>query len=152
MPLVPTVRRSILSIAAAMLCSFAFQTVSATVLITDEEAKLQKPALPKLRAGVGRGPSIEVLSPASGEAVKSPFELRLRFKAFQGARIDIDTLEAKYMTEPKVPISSRMRPHADEAGLRILDAEAPPGRHPVMITVRDDKGRVATTYIELQVK
>lgn len=65
------------------------------VLITADEAQLPLAANADLtfRAGISRGPAIELVSPKpSGASVQSPVHLQLKFEGRGGAQIDPDSL------------------------------------------------------------
>lgn len=111
-----------------------------TILVTEAEAKL--PAAPvKPVRGFFRGPEVEIISPRPGEAVQSPFLLKVRFTPLGGTKLDLDSLEVKYMVEPKKDLSSRVRPFAKGVILEIPDAVVPPGKHQLLIKIQDSDGR-----------
>src|SRR6516165_7123008 len=79
--------------------------VSATQLITDEEAKLPPPkgAVSAERRGILRGPKVDVILP--GDTVHSPLHLQLRFEAFGGAKIDPDSVKMTFLRTPNVDLT-----------------------------------------------
>jgi len=123
-----------------------------TVLVTEEEAKLPRSQIPHKRAFF-RGPEVHVLSPHPGEAVKGPFELKVRFVPLGGAKLDPDSLEVKYMVEPNKDITHRVRQFLKGNVLEVPDAVIPPGTHQIAIRVLDSSGRAsAYTRIDLDVQ
>lgn len=111
-----------------------------TVLVTEAEAKLPAAPIKPVR-GFFRGPEVEIISPRPGEAVQSPFLLKVRFTPLGGTKLDLDSLEVKYMVEPKKDLSSRVRPFAKGVILEIPDAVVPPGKHQLLIRIQDSDGR-----------
>jgi hypothetical protein len=68
---------------------FCALPAQAQMLISEQEAALPAAADSGLTfRGVTRGPKVQVLSPAQDAAVKSPFNLKLKFESFGGAKID----------------------------------------------------------------
>ena len=123
-----------------------------TVLVTEEEAKLPRSQEFHTRAFF-RGPEVHVLSPRSGEAVKGPFELKVRFVPLGGAKLDPDSLEVKYMVEPNKDITSRVRTFLKGDLLVVPDAVIPPGKHQIVIRALDSSGRAsAYTRVDIEVQ
>lgn len=118
---------------------FVPASAHALVLITREEA-----AAPDADAtrGISLGPKVEMISPPpNGGAVTSPFDLQIRFTSHGGAAIVTDSLVVTYQKRPLIDLSHRVRTLATPEGLRIREAEAPPGTHRVMVEIRDTRGR-----------
>ena len=122
---------------------------SQTVLITDEEARLPRAPMGDRRAFF-RGPEVHVLSPRPDEAVKGPFELKVRFVPLGGAKLDPDSLEVKYMVEPNKDITSRVKRFLKGDVLEIPDAVIPPGKHQIVVRVLDTSGR-ASAYNQINI-
>src|SRR5262245_13052201 len=105
------------------------------VLITAEEA--QRPAPPSadltFRAGISRGPGIELISPkASEKSVRSPVHLQLKFEGRGGALIDVDSLKLTYIRNPSVDLTGRIKGFAKPDGIDVLEAALPPGPHSIL--------------------
>jgi hypothetical protein len=128
------------SFLAAMLLGLAGSAFCQTILVTEAEAKLPAAPLKPVR-GFFRGPEVEVISPRPGEAVQSPFLLKVRFTPLGGTKLDLESLEVKYMVEPKKDLTSRVRPFAKGLMLEIPDAVVPPGKHQLLIRIQDSDGR-----------
>ncbi len=105
------------------------------ILITAEEAKLPAPTQLASTRAITRGPHVELADLDDGK-LHSPLHFKLRFRAFGGSSIDLDSLAG---------LSSRLecRSHpegealAQPTGIDIPDAEAPPGEHAIRIDLKD---------------
>ena len=120
-------------------------------LITPEEARLPPaPVVPK--RAITRGPEIRVESPKAGEGVRSPLRLYLSFKPHGGATIDLDSIELKYLRQPPVPLTGRVRKYIKPSGLVIDETTVPPGDHDLQITLRDSDDRETELIFRVVVK
>jgi hypothetical protein len=124
---------------------------SATQLITDEEAKLPPPkgAIAAERRGILRGPKVDVISP--GDPVHSPLHLQLKFEAFGGAKIDLDSVKMTFLRTPNVDLTPRIKPFVQAAGIDMPDTELPPGEYMIRVDIKDSDGRIGTTSFILKV-
>ena len=114
------------------------------VLITADEAKRPRPTTPDLtfRAGVSRGPVIELLSPKPPEAsVQSPVHLQLKFEGHGGAQIDQDSFKLTDVSNPTVDLTDRVKDFVKPAGIDVPEAEIPPGTYTIRAEIRDKDGR-----------
>lgn len=130
------------SLLGGALLGVACAAFSATILVTEEEAKLPRAPMGE-RRGFFRGPEVQILSPHAGEVTKGPFVLKVRFTALGGARIDPDSLEVKYMVEPNKNITSRVKKFLQGDILEIPDAVIPPGQHQLVVRVFDSSGHAS---------
>jgi hypothetical protein len=124
---------------------------SAVTLITESEAALPKAAKSDSRAGLTRGPSIEVVSPSSDEQVRSPARITVKFVPHSGGQIAPDTVKVTYMSNPRVDLTERIKAYIKPDGLTIPDAEMPAGTHQLMLQVKDSDGRSGKEYLTLKV-
>lgn len=133
----------------------------AAALITAREAQLPRaeigapPPTPAKQTDPDRGtplrpPDVSFDSPKG--AVASPFLLHLTFKPHNGARIDPDMVTITLLTKPEVDLTDRLRPYISANGVNFGQAEAPPGKFPLRVTVADNFGNLATYTIDLQVQ
>ena len=114
------------------------------VLITAEEAKL--PRLPStdltFRAGVLRGPAIELLSPKPSEtSLQSPIHLELKFAGHGGAQIDEASFKLVDVSSPAVDLTDRVKEFAKPAGIDVPEAEIPLGTYTIRAEIKDKDGR-----------
>jgi hypothetical protein len=124
---------------AATMPAEAFQ------LITPEEAALPAAAIPtpQLRGSPTRRPIVIVVWPSPDAGfVHSPFDLKLRFRAFGGAEIDRDSVVVTYLKQQPIDITQRIMPFITADGIEVSRAEVPPGRHEFWIELKDKDGRV----------
>jgi hypothetical protein len=145
-----------------VICLFvAMSTVSAAlsyagskqvVLITADEAKL--PASPatglSFRAGISRGPKVELLSPKPPSA-HSPVHLQLKFRGHGGAQIDIDSFKLTYVKNPPVDLTDRVKNFAKPVGVDVPEAVVPPGTHTIRVEIKDKDGRAGSLTFKLKV-
>jgi hypothetical protein len=99
------------------------------------------------------GPQIIVLSPHDGERVTPPFDLDVRFVASPDAHIDTETLkvEVKKMMWG-MDVTEHIRPFASEAGIHISHADFPKGHHTVMLQIGDERGRLSSKTLTMEVQ
>ncbi|KYK48192.1 MULTISPECIES: hypothetical protein [Bradyrhizobium] len=142
-------RKVLLSLVAAGL---SFSTPSrATLLITEEEAKLPPPkgAVAVDQRGILRGPKVEFVSP--GGSASSPLRLVLKFQSYGGARIDPESVKVIFLRSPNVDLTPRVKPFVAPDGINMQDAELPPGEYTVRVDIKDSDGRPGTTVFTLKV-
>ena len=84
--------------------------------------------------------------------VRSPLRLYLSFKPHGGATIDLDTVELKYLRQPPVALTARVRTFIKPTGLVIDEAQAPAGEHDLEITLRDSEDRESVLVFRLVVR
>jgi hypothetical protein len=137
---------SILGMATALL---AFPAGAAT-LISPEEANLPPAAFPPQTRGITRGPTLKLESPDG--PVASPFKLVVSFAAFGGAQIVLDSVKLTYLRNPAVDLSGRVKPYVTPQGLGITVAEAPPGKHDLILELADSNQRVVKLPITIVVE
>lgn len=124
------------------------------VLITPDEAQRPLPADSDLafRAGVSRGPAIELVSPKPSEkTVQSPVHLHLKFEGRGGAQIDVDSLKLTYIRNPATNLTDRVKEFATPAGVDVPEAEIPAGMHIIRADVKDKDGRSGFLIFRLNV-
>jgi hypothetical protein len=121
------------------------------MLITPEEARLPPAEVVPKRA-ITRGPEIRVESPKAGEGVRSPLRLYVSFKPHGGATIDLDSVELKYLRQPPVALTARVKAFLKPSGLVIDEARVPVGEHDLQVTLRDSDDREAVLIFRLVVK
>jgi hypothetical protein len=124
------------------------------VLITADEAQLPHAASVDLtfRAGISRGPAIELLSPKPSETqVQSPVHLQLKFEGRGGAQIDLNSLKLTYIRKPPVDLTNRIRDFAKQTGVDLPEAEIPLGMHIIRADVKDKDGRSGSLIFKLNV-
>jgi hypothetical protein len=133
-----TMRSSVPGITSAIACvSIFFACVApadAVQLVTEQEAGYPDDPYGIERGGPTPGPEVEVVSPALSGLVKSPFYLKIKFKAHGGAEIDRDSITITYKKVPAVDITQRIRSAIRADGIDLTDAELPAGIHPFRST------------------
>jgi hypothetical protein len=140
-----------LGLLAVVMLTAAPKAHAGVILITPEEAKLpaRQMQLASSRA-ITRGPRIEVSELEDGK-LHSPLHFRLRFLAFGGKTIDIDTVTVTYLRGPNIDLTERIKPFVQSTGIDIPDAEVPPGEHAIRVDLKDSEGRPATVSFSLAV-
>ena len=121
----------------------------AATLITAEEASLPPAAFPSASRGITRGPTVKLESPT--EPVASPFKLVVSFAAHGGAQIALESVKLTYLRNPSVDLTARIKPFVTAQGLGITLAEAPAGRHELILEVADSNARVVKLPITITV-
>jgi hypothetical protein len=132
-------------------CLASVSTATAgVILITSEEAKLPAPKQIADSRAITRGPRIEISDIDDGK-LHSPLHFKLKFHAYGGSSIDVDSVTLTYLRGPNVDLTQRVKPYVHSTGIDIPDAEVPPGEHAIRIDVKDSDGRLATTNFFLAV-
>lgn len=141
----------------ALLGSIALTALLATTsaqagpLITKEEAKLPAAAKVTMRGGLTRGPKVKIISPAE-QVLKSPFDMKVKFESFGGAKIDPASVKVTYLKTPLVDLTDRVKPFMSADGIDFAKAEVPPGEHEIRVQVTDTDGRVGNTVLSVKVE
>jgi len=116
----------------------------AVVLITADEAKRPRQPTADLafRAGISRGPAINLLMPsAAPAAVQSPIHLELKFAAHGGAKIDQSSFKLTDVVVPAVDLTDRVKSFTKADGIDVPAAEIPPGIYTIHAEIKDTDGR-----------
>ena len=124
------------------------------VLITADEAKRPRSATTDLsfRAGISRGPAIELLSPKSSEtAIESPVHLQLKFEGHGGAQIDEESFKLTDLSNPAVDLTDRVKSFVKPVGIDVPEAEIPPGTYAIRAEIKDKDGRAGSLTFNLNV-
>jgi hypothetical protein len=97
-------------------------------------------------------PTIEILFPKLPGNVASPTSINLKFIAVAPSRIKPETFKALYGTL-QIDITKKLLKLArlTDAGIQVLDAALPIGRHKILLTVEDSAGRTGGKKIEFEV-
>jgi hypothetical protein len=127
-------------------------TACAFQLITEQEASLPDDLALTRRGGPTRGPEVVFVSPSnSGALVKSPLNVKIRFRAHGGAAIDRESIVVTYKKLPPVDMTQRLIPYIRQDGIELDAAEIPPGTHRLRIDVKDADGRLGTGTLVINV-
>ena len=124
----------------------SISTASAVQLVTEQEAGYPDDPYGETRGSPTAGPEVEVVSPSLAGLIKSPFNLKIRFKAHGGAEIDRDSIAITYRKVPAIDVTQRIAPYIRADGIDMNDAELPAGVHGFRIDVRDSRGRWAAPF------
>ena len=98
-------------------------------------------------------PEIQVNSPSlTQEKLSSPFSIQVRFKAEEGAKIDIESIRILYGWM-KIDITDRIKDYAtiSSEGIFADSAAFPAGKHKITIEVADTQSRVSLRVIKFVV-
>jgi hypothetical protein len=118
----------------------------AVQLVTEQEAAYPDDPYGATRGSPTAGPQIEVVSPSLAGLIKSPFDLKIKFKAHGGAEIDRDSVAITYRKVPAIDLTQRIGPYIRADGIDMKDAELPAGTHGFRIDVKDSRGRWAAPF------
>ena len=141
-------RKFVWFVMAMVMVSATTNGAIAETLITEAEAALPAAAGGVTMRGITRGPSIKMVSP--GE-IKSPFQLKLKFEAHGGAKIEPGSLKVVYLKSPTVDITDRLKEFTTADGIDMTKAEVPAGQHSIRVDIKDSDGRVGSTTVQLSV-
>jgi hypothetical protein len=150
----PTTIMAACAIAALTAMIATARPAAAFQLITAQEAALppSKTAPLELRGSPTRRPNVTVVSPRPNAGlIHSPLELKLKFRAFGGAKINPESVVITYLKQPTIDITQRIAPYITAGGIDVSQADVPPGLHRFWIELKDDDGRVGGTEFSFQV-
>jgi hypothetical protein len=137
----PAIRSALVCIGLCVACVYPARAVP---LVTEQEAAYPDDPYGETRGSPTPGPTVEVVSPALSGLIRSPFHLRIRFKAHAGAAIDHDSIAITYRKIPAIDITQRIGGFIRNDSIDLADAELPAGTHSFRIDVRDTRGRWGT--------
>lgn len=134
--------------ASALICCAALAAGHALALelITEAEAQLPSAYQETKRAGVTRGPGIDVASP-SGTVPKDALALKVDFKPRGGATIDPKTVRVTYLKNPAVDLTARVQGAVTATGIALQGAKVPAGEHQLRVDVTDSEGRASSKLV-----
>jgi len=135
-----------------MMPALAFELIK-----KDEAARRDDPYRPKpsdRRAGPYPEPEIKI---QSDTVVTSPFELTIELRpGTRAATINLDSLRIIYRKDPPVNLKPRVDRFIEKSPrnvvIRITDAEAPVGKHQILIQVEDSYEQMTSRLVELDVR
>jgi hypothetical protein len=134
------------ALCAVLICG-CMDVASAVQLVTEQEAGYPDDPYGETRGSPTAGPEVEVVSPSLAGLIRSPFNLKIRFKAHGGAEIDRDSIAITYRKVPAIDLTQRIAPYIRGDGIDLNGAELPAGAHGFRIDVRDSRGRWAAPYL-----
>lgn len=143
-PSLSVLLRCAMLLGASALTSAAVAADGYLTLITPEEAHMKDAPIRLLgeRSGSrGGGPAIELISPDPGHAHSVPVPIKVVFRPRQGATVDLASLSVIYVKWIDIDITDRVRDYATAQGIDVPQAELPPGKHTIQISISDTKGR-----------
>jgi hypothetical protein len=99
------------------------------------------------------GPQIIVLSPQEGHTVTAPFDLDVRFLSSPDAHIDPESLkvEVKKMLWG-MDVTDLVKHFADASGIHMTHADFPKGHHTVTLQIGDERGRLTSKTVTMDVQ
>ncbi len=139
-----------LGLVAAIAVADMPKAIAGVVLITPEEANLPAPKQLASSRAITRGPRIEVSDLDDGK-LHSPLHFKLRFRAFGGSSIDLDSLAVTYLRGSNIDLTPRVKAFVRPTGIDIPDAVVPPGEHAIRVDLKDSEGRAVTVNFLLAV-
>lgn len=129
---------------------FSFKA-NALQLVTAKEGALPANVSNHLTRGISRGPLITLDSPGKDEEVKSPFSFSMHFEPRGGNQIIPSSLTMKYLKNPEIDLTPRVKAAMTPNGLSIPKTEMPPGVHPIQVLIRDSEGHETTSIFTITV-
>lgn len=120
------------------------------VLIKPEEAALPPAPAPSNTRALTRKPEVILISPSAN--ANSPFDLRLKFRAHGGSRIEPNSFHLIYLKSQNIDLTERVRRYVTAQGLEMVDAEAPPGQHTIKALISDSENREGSAVFTLSIK
>jgi hypothetical protein len=146
---------TLLAAAVADAAQPGFELLSSREYQSELTARARPGAALVTRAADLNAPTISVVAPQASGPVQAPIDIDMRFRAAQGASIDVSTLRILYgflalnitqriLGAPGVVVSA--------AGLRATGAQLPSGSHKIVVEIADNVGRTGRQHFEFTVK
>lgn len=147
-------KHGVVALALAVLLADA----AAVQLVTADEAQRSQSAPPLTSAAASpadpQAPEIAILDPRGiDRPIRSPFSMEVEFRPRAGAALDFSSLRVFYGTF-KLDITDRLLQEAvrTPAGIRLMNAAVPPGRHRILVQIRDTQNRIAEKELSFRVE
>lgn len=146
---------AMLAAAIALAAGRGFDLLSQQEYQSELTARAKPGAALVLRSADLNAPSITVVKPDRTSPIQPPVDIDVRFKAAEGASVNVSSLKIKYgflglditqriLQAPGVQVS------AD--GLRASGARLPSGSHKLLIEIADNYGRTGRQPLEFTVR
>ena len=129
------------------------------LLVTEEEAEREaryaasaESRFEPRAVPVPGAPVIEIRSPSASSSLKSPFAIRVGFRANDGAETVPGTFKVFY-GRLKLDITDRVlqKVRVGKDGVAIEEADIPAGSHRLLLQIRDSRGRTGEIPLTLTV-
>jgi hypothetical protein len=144
-----------LAAATVLAAGRGFELLSQQEYQSELTARAKPGAALVIRSADLNAPSITVVKPDRNLPIQPPVDIDVRFKAAEGATVNVSSLKIKYgflglditqriLQAPGVQVS------AD--GLRASGARLPSGSHKLLIEIADNYGRTGRQPLEFTVK
>jgi hypothetical protein len=144
-----------LTAATVLAAGRGFELLSQQEYQSELTARAKPGAALVIRSADLNAPSITVVKPDRNLPIQPPVDIDVRFKAAEGATVNVSSLKIKYgflglditqriLQAPGVQVS------AD--GLRASGARLPSGSHKLLIEIADNYGRTGRQPLEFTVK
>jgi len=150
---------SALALTVASLSTTTLTLAGPLALVTQEEVRAESQAQikepPRTRSlPVPGAPKIHVLQPViAGAPLHNPIRIELQFSSTSDADIDPGTFRA-YYGFLRIDLTERILKNVRVAksGLKIENAEIPPGKHRLFLRITDSKERATETEVRFVVE
>ena len=135
--------------------TFGIWRANAWPLVTRQESQREHAAPhPQTAPAPTRSgaPTITIQEPNIARPIRTPVNIRIRFRAAGDARIAVNSLRVRYGALG-IDITRRILAHArpTQSGVFVRNAELPRGRHRVTIQIADNMGRVGSRSFDFNV-
>jgi len=150
----PDMLRFTILIGTILLTSLSGAGSQPVILITPEEASAPAPASKSFEIDrpVAPGPIVEVITPQNGKEYKSPLPVEVRFLPRDGKEIDLSSFKVELLKLFTIDITYRFLPYASKEGVTMPEAEVPPGKHMIKLSVADITGAATSVLMVVAVK
>ena len=156
---IPAISSFTLALAFATLFGTKAALAGPIALVTAEEVRAESlarfEAPPRMRSFPEPGaPKIDVLQPVISRAsLQNPIRIELQFSSASDAEIDPGSFRA-YYGFLRIDLTERILQNVRVAksGLKIENAEIPPGSHRLFLRIADSKERATETEVRFVVK
>lgn len=119
-------------------------------LLTAKQASMRDQPQSKLppiasKAPDPGAPNIVFEKPQPGNAITSPFPVKVRFVTSDGAKALPETLKIHVLKIAPISLLSKVQPYLTPTGINMPEATIPSGKYNVRVVIADDKGREGMT-------
>lgn len=122
-------------------------------LITSEEAAAPDLDPADWHLEVSRaddGPEIQIISPHTGEPLKKPVAIDVRFKKGEN-EVDPSTIRLEYLKFIAIDLTPRVKNYLTKDGIKVPNVNLPSGTHTIRLSVGDTGGAVTRQVFTFEV-
>ena len=97
------------------------------------------------------GPQIKVVEPSPEREYRAPIKLIIAFLPKDGTQVDLKSFRLEYLKLISIDITEKVAKYLRPEGLRVDEADLPPGEHRLRMTLRDSVGGITQQVYSVRI-